>query len=158
MIRIALFLALVSPVCAQKVYFSPNGGCTKAAVEAIGAAQRTIHLQAYGFTSEPIAAALVAAKRRGVEVEALLDRSDRTAKRCQAPLLKRAGIPYLFDAKHPIAHAKIIIIDGTTVLAGSFNWTVQAEKNSEDLLVIPNQPLAAQFELNYQAHRVHCEK
>jgi len=42
-----------------QVYFSPNGDCTEAVVEALGQAKQTILVQAYSFTSAPIATALV---------------------------------------------------------------------------------------------------
>jgi hypothetical protein len=45
-----------SPV---KVYFSPRGGCTEAIVDEIDHAKSEIYVQAYSFTSAPIAKALV---------------------------------------------------------------------------------------------------
>jgi phosphatidylserine/phosphatidylglycerophosphate/cardiolipin synthase-like enzyme len=58
-------------------YFSPNGGCTQAVVEALGAAKSSILVQAYSFTSAPIAKALVDAHRRSVDVHVILDKSQR---------------------------------------------------------------------------------
>ena len=54
------------------VYFSPDGGCTAAVVEALGKARKTVLVQAYSFTSAPIAKALVDARRRGVKVLVIL--------------------------------------------------------------------------------------
>jgi hypothetical protein len=42
-----------------QAYFSPNGGCTEAVAEALGQAKNTVKVQAYSFTSAPIAKALV---------------------------------------------------------------------------------------------------
>ena len=50
------------------VYFSPHGGCTEAIVRELGAAHTQVLVQAYSFTSAPIARALIAAKKRGVKV------------------------------------------------------------------------------------------
>ena len=55
------------------VYFSPNGGCTDAITNAIASAKQSIHVQAYSFTSAPIAKSLVDAHRRGVNVKVILD-------------------------------------------------------------------------------------
>ncbi len=44
-----------------KVYFSPNDGCTDAIVKEITNAKSEIVVQAYPFTSAPIAKALVGA-------------------------------------------------------------------------------------------------
>ena len=51
-----------------QAYFSPNGGCTEAVVEALGQAKNTVKVQAYSFTSAAIAKALVDAHKRGVRV------------------------------------------------------------------------------------------
>src|SRR5215203_1543706 len=48
------------------VYFSPNGGATEAIVQELGSAQHSIMVQAYSFTSAPIAKALLDAHKRGV--------------------------------------------------------------------------------------------
>ena len=48
-----------------------------------------------------------------------------------------AGIPTFIDNKHAIAHNKIMIIDQSTIITGSFNFTKAAEeKNAENLLII----------------------
>jgi phosphatidylserine/phosphatidylglycerophosphate/cardiolipin synthase-like enzyme len=63
-----------------QVYFSPNGGCTAAIVKEITDAKSEILVQAYSFTSAPIAKALVSAHKRGVKVEAILDKSQRSER------------------------------------------------------------------------------
>jgi phosphatidylserine/phosphatidylglycerophosphate/cardiolipin synthase-like enzyme len=63
-----------------QVYFSPNGGCTQAIVREITDAKSEILVQAYSFTSAPIAKALVSAHKRGVKVEAILDKSQRSER------------------------------------------------------------------------------
>jgi phosphatidylserine/phosphatidylglycerophosphate/cardiolipin synthase-like enzyme len=46
------------------VCFSPNGGCTSAIVDQIDNAKSEILIQAYSFTSAPIAKALVNAYKK----------------------------------------------------------------------------------------------
>ena len=55
------------------VYFSPNGGCTQAIIDEINSAKSEILVQAYSFTSAPIAKALVEAHKRGIKVLVILD-------------------------------------------------------------------------------------
>ena len=57
-----------------EVFFSPKGGCTKAIVREIGSAKSEILVQAYSFTSVSIAKALIEAKKRGLKIEAVLDK------------------------------------------------------------------------------------
>jgi phosphatidylserine/phosphatidylglycerophosphate/cardiolipin synthase-like enzyme len=140
-------------------YFSPQGGCTDAVVGALEAAKNTVDVQAYSFTSKPIAQALVGAHRRGVKVTVVLDKSQRTARYTEADFLAHAGIPTYIDDKHAIAHNKIMLIDGSTLLTGSFNFTNAAEKsNAENLLVIHGAPAILQaYEANFQKHLGHSE-
>lgn len=141
-----------------RVVFSPKGGCTEAIVEKISAAQKSILIQAYSFTSDPIEAALVQAKQRGVHVSVILDRSQYEAKGAAALPLFKAGIEVRMDAKHQIAHNKIIIIDGETLITGSFNFSRQAEiSNAENLLIMYNPDLAGVYTANWQAHYDHSD-
>jgi phosphatidylserine/phosphatidylglycerophosphate/cardiolipin synthase-like enzyme len=80
LILLSLMLALNTVAADIQVFFSPDGGCTEAVVENVGKAQSSILVQAYSFTSAPIARALVDASMRGVKVEVILDKSNRTEK------------------------------------------------------------------------------
>ena len=98
------------------VYFSPNGGATDAVVRELTAAKTQVLMQAYSFTSAPIAKALVEAHKRGVKVLAVLDKSNETDKYSAATFLNNAGIQPLIDDKHAIAHSKVMVIDSTTII------------------------------------------
>jgi len=141
------------------VYFSPRGGATEAIVSELSKAQKSIQVQAYSFTSAPIAKALLDAHKRGVKVEVILDKSQKTAKYSSATFLVNAGIPTFIDSKHAIAHNKIIIIDRATLITGSFNFTKAAEeKNAENMLVIKgNQQLVDKYLNNFEEHKSHSE-
>jgi phosphatidylserine/phosphatidylglycerophosphate/cardiolipin synthase-like enzyme len=163
---LALGAALVLAGCGPQasipqgvqVYFSPKGGATDTVVNALDHATNAVLVQAYSFTSAPIAKALVDAHRRGVKVQVILDDSQRTEKYSEADFLRNSGIPTLIDARHAIAHNKIIIIDGYLVLTGSFNFTRAAEEhNAENLLLINDPVLAKQYIANWQVHEQHSE-
>lgn len=140
------------------VYFSPHGGCTQAAVKELGAAKSIILVQAYSFTSKPIAKALLEAHKRGVKVEVILDKSQRTEKYSEADFLVNVGIPTKIDSKHAIAHNKVMVIDGATVITGSFNFTKAAEENNaENLLVIRSSEVAAKYTANWKDHAEHSD-
>jgi len=124
------------------VYFSPNGGGANAIVTELGNAKSEILVQAYSFTSAPIAKTLTDAKKRGLHIEVVLDKSQKSEKYSSADFVAHAGIPVYIDSKHAIAHNKIMIIDRNTLITGSFNFTKAAEeKNAENLLVLKgNKP------------------
>src|ERR1035437_9768819 len=135
-------------------YFSPRGGATEAIVKEINSAKSEILVQAYSFTSKPIAKALIDARKRGIKIEVVLDKSQRREKYTSADFVAHAGIPTYIDDKHAIAHNKIMILDRSTLITGSFNFTKAAEeKNAENLLVVKgNKPLVDRYIRNFEEH------
>lgn len=141
-----------------QVYFSPQGGATQAIVSALDGATNSILVQAYSFTSAPIARALVNAHRRGVSVRVILDDSQRSEKYSEADFLEHNGLAPLIDERHGIAHNKIIIVDDYLVITGSFNFTKAAEeRNAENLLLIDDPALARRYRQNWEDHARHAE-
>src|SRR4029453_2611900 len=111
----------------------------------LASAQKHVLVQAYAFTSAPIAKALLDAHKRGVDVQVLLDKSNVTAQYSSTTFLTNAAIPVSIDSQHAIAHNKIMIIDDATVITGSFNFTKAAEHaNAENLLLLKDSPGLAQ--------------
>jgi phosphatidylserine/phosphatidylglycerophosphate/cardiolipin synthase-like enzyme len=159
----ALLLAFAPPAApdepAWQVYFSPNYGATQAVVDALEGAKATVLVQAYSFTSAPIAKALVQAHDRGVVVQVILDRKETGSKYSSADFVAHAGIPTLIDGQHAIAHNKVMVIDGETIITGSFNFTTAAERqNAENLLVIHDKALAARYTENWRTHAAHSSR
>jgi len=155
---LATMLVAVSASAAQiEACFSPPlpGGCdpATAVVQAIGGARKTVLVQMYALTSRRIVSALVNAKRRGVEVRAIVDRRQLEEDRSDTNAVARlasGGVPVLVDTVPGLMHDKIMIVDGATVITGSFNYTWSAEhKNAENLLVIHDPALAGQYTQNW---------
>jgi phosphatidylserine/phosphatidylglycerophosphate/cardiolipin synthase-like enzyme len=132
---------------AWTVCFTPGQDCTGLLVSEIAGAQRSILVQAYGFTSVPILAALKAAHARGVDVEVIVDKtsarpSKSGSRYSAATYLTNAGVPVWVDTRVAIAHNKVMVLDGETVITGSFNFTAVAQShNAENLLVIRDAAL-----------------
>lgn len=138
-----------------EVAFSPHGGATRLVERAIHSAHHTIRVQAYAFTSVPIANALVAAQRAGVRVEVLLDRTSLRHHYRAVRVLWRAHIPLWLDYRVRIAHSKVLILDRTGIVTGSFNFTYAAARdNSENVLWIQHAPaLAARYLADFRWRR-----
>lgn len=136
--------------------FSPGNESTELVAKVIRSATKTIRLAGYSFTSKPLAEALVAAHRGGVDVQVVLDKSNATAKYSSATFLANAGVPTRIDSKHPIAHSKYMIIDDKTVETGSFNYTKAAKSNSENVIVFwDSSEIAKTYSANWKLHWDH---
>ena len=138
-----------------QVGFSPDAGAEALVLEVIASARHTIRLAGYLFTSRPIVGALIAARRRGVDVRIVLDeRGNRdAASRSAIRRVASAGIPVRLISAYPIHHDKYIVVDGRSVETGSFNYThAAAHANSENVLVLWNNPqVAAQYLAHWQS-------
>jgi phosphatidylserine/phosphatidylglycerophosphate/cardiolipin synthase-like enzyme len=141
------------------VHFSPRGGCQDAIVQELQKASQEILVQAYSFTADPLTYALVDAKKRGVNVEVILDRSNETERFSDLKILLDQGLHPLVDAEHAIAHNKVMIIDQRVVVTGSYNFTNQAEgENAENVVIVKGQPdVAKRYRDNFLAHKTHSK-
>lgn len=137
------------------IHFSPQGGCTDLIITQLAQAKQEILVLAYVFTSQDIAHALLAAHERGISVQVIVDAKESVCRGSQVEVLKK-DIEVYTDAYHAIAHNKIIVIDGQTVITGSFNYTAAAEHaNGENLVVIHNPDVCKAFVANFNAHLAH---
>ncbi len=142
-----------------KVCFSPEGHCATIILDEIAAAQRSIRVQAYSFTSHEIADALIAAAKRGVDVAVIVDKSQTSERSSVLPDLHDAHLAVFVDYCCAIAHNKVIIIDEHRLITGSYNFTKAAEsKNAENLLLLDDPTLAKSYLENWNIHRAGAEK
>ncbi len=134
------------------VAFSPKQGATDAIVTFIGEAKESIQVAAYSFTSPTIAKALLDAQQRGVDVSVVLDKSNETAQYTAATFLENSRVPLRINHRYKIMHSKYMIIDGTSVETGSFNYTKSAEEgNAENVIIVRNnRDLAQAYHSNWQ--------
>jgi phosphatidylserine/phosphatidylglycerophosphate/cardiolipin synthase-like enzyme len=143
--------------------FSPRDDAERVLIDVVRGARRTLLVQAYAFTSRPIADAMVAAHRRGVKVEVLADaKMNRRAKGNALPRLLAAGVPVALETQYAAAHNKVVIADaegpGCAVLTGSYNFTWSAKnRNAENLLVLRGHcELARAYRDNWRRHRAEA--
>jgi len=144
---VLLFVALLSfPLRAETPFpagasydlgFSPGGSSLQVVLKAVASARVSILVAAYEFTSRELASALVSAEGAGVKVQVVAD--DRASRDRASVLgqLRSSGIPVRLDSRYAIHHHKFMVVDGSTVETGSFNYTEAAVKhNAENALVL----------------------
>jgi phosphatidylserine/phosphatidylglycerophosphate/cardiolipin synthase-like enzyme len=143
-----------------EIAFTPGDDAEGAILNALHLARQDIYVQAYLFTSRPLARALIEAKQRGVKVEVLADREMVVkGENSQIPQLAEAGIPVWLETRYANAHNKIMLVDPqeatAAVVTGSYNFTYSAQaRNAENLLILRGNPqLARAYFDNWQRHR-----
>ncbi|MCK5803438.1 MAG: endonuclease [Lentisphaeria bacterium] len=132
--------------------------CEVAALRAIRKARKTILVAAYSLTSNYVVAALIEAKERGVAVKMKIDRHQSEQRNAPKLIgrLRRAGI-----SVHTVAqpspysmHNKFLVIDGGTVLTGSYNFSIAAARgNWENFVRIRSTKVADTFTREWEGLR-----
>lgn len=142
---------------AVQACFSPQDKCSFHILREIDGAKKELLVAVYAFTSDGLADALVRAKKRGVNVQVIIDREfDSRNQGSRGKFLEAQKIPVrrLSGGKlsNPerdagLMHQKFAIVDRRVVFTGSYNWTHSADSvNDEHLLVFRDAgPLAEEF-------------
>lgn len=139
------------PNASYSVCFTPDGNCTQQIVDAVNGSVRNIWVQAYSFTSRPIAKALITAKQRGVNVQIIFDKDILQQGNGVLNNFAQQNIPIWIDEQPAIAHNKVMVIDQTRTVTGSFNFTRAAQqKNAENVIIINDASVAKKYLQNWQ--------
>lgn len=117
------------------------------------AAKTSVYVAMFSINNQALLGELIAAKQRGVHVVVILDKVQADAG-TEDEQLDQAGIPVLrFENKRGgpsnaglvELHNKLCVIDGQTVIMGSYNWTNLASYyNDENLVLLSSSRLATQ--------------
>ena len=145
-------VAFSVPAAAISVCFAPQGDCAGFAIAAIDRARSRILVNAYNLTTGAgIVEALVRGRERGVDVRLIADKRTPCERNTGIDALAAAGAPIWIDRTVPIAHAKTMVIDDTLTLMGSYNWTRNAARNSEDLNLVDSRAVAAAYAAQWRS-------
>jgi phosphatidylserine/phosphatidylglycerophosphate/cardiolipin synthase-like enzyme len=145
----------------SEVAFGPEGGAEALILKHIAGAKSAIRVAAFAFSSPVIVDALTAACKRGVDVQLVVDHKhnvDTDPKgigRKALDTLVQAGAVARTNAHYRIHHDKFIIVDRRDVQTGSYNYAVSANRNSENVLIIRNNPALTAHYLAHWESRFH---
>lgn len=125
-------------------YFCPDDGCEEEVSAELKMAEKSIYFMAFSFTSEKIADSILF--KDGIDIKGVMDSSSAGTKFSQYGRLRDFGIDVLKDKSKKLMHHKVFIIDGNTVITGSFNPTEGANKrNDENILIIHDPRIAEKY-------------
>jgi len=143
-----LALAAVPPAARPatiELYYAPEDAPGDRLVALYDKAQRYIYLAVYGLTYPPVVRALVAAKKRGVDVRVITDREKLTDPKQRAALetLRLAGVPIKVNLHDGLMHLKQAVVDDEVNTTGSMNQTTSGHRyNDERLDVITDRTVS----------------
>ncbi len=127
-------------------YFAPEDHVEREVVAELRAAERTVDFMAFSFTSEPIAEEMARRMAEGVRVRGVFEARNANSRYCRDDYLRDKGAEIHLDRNKYTMHHKVIVVDGETVVTGSYNFSKSAdEKNDENVLVVHDRGIAARY-------------
>ena len=138
-----------------ELYFSRSDPVEQKIIREIDCARQSIHLLIYSFTDGKLAAALLRAVGRGVDVKIVFDKSQTQEKHSLADeMLQKLGakrVEFRTGKGRGIMHEKMAVYDSAEVSLGSFNWTDNARDNNwENIIFFSDPRLATACEHEFQ--------
>ncbi len=132
-------------------YFAPEDGVQKEIIEEIEEARDTIDFMAFSFTSRPIARAMADCMDKGAKVRGLFERLSAGSRYSRDDYLAENGAEVYLDTNSHTMHHKVIVVDGETVVTGSYNFSKSAEtKNDENVLIIHSGRIGSAYTKEFE--------
>ncbi|SCA58803.1 Uncharacterized protein AB751O23_AP_00130 [Chlamydiales bacterium SCGC AB-751-O23] len=105
--------------------------------KAIEEAKKTVQVAMFTFTHADLAKALAKAKKKGIDVEIILEkRQAKSYSQKALNILKESGIQARFLYSQEIMHHKFMLVDHKQLSFGSCNWTNGAFNKNKDAFAI----------------------
>ena len=114
------------------------------------ATKKSIDAALYRLNSQRLARVLKNAVLGGTSVRLVLDRNKYMTTPATRGILADRRLPFRLSrgrkGRLTKMHHKFVILDGETVLTGSYNWTIESEEqNYEAMLIIRDPPIVRAF-------------
>jgi phosphatidylserine/phosphatidylglycerophosphate/cardiolipin synthase-like enzyme len=146
--RVWIFFLMTSPLWAAEppqAYFSGTDHIDQQIIRLLDRSRQTLDMALFEFSSKPLADALSRAANRGVHVKMVLDPHLAEEKKVLERLEKTPGLSLRFSGSRRGTqghmHHKFLIIDGETLVTGSYNWTPGAEYVNYENILVEDSPM-----------------
>jgi phosphatidylserine/phosphatidylglycerophosphate/cardiolipin synthase-like enzyme len=134
---------------AAEVFMTRAGSVAEVVERLIETTRSAVDAALYRFNHPGLARSLEDAARRGAKVRLVVDQNKYDDDAATRKLLDGDRIPFRpcrgRAGSGSKMHHKFLILDGASVLTGSYNWTLESEEENYDNLVVLREP--AQVEI-----------
>lgn len=141
----------------SEAFFSPGDACLKAIVRQLRAAKQSADICVFTLSDDRISDEVLALHKRGVRVRIITDNDKEFDEGSDVGRFREAGIAVAVDRTSAHMHHKFVILDGSCLLNGSYNWTRSAAQCNEENLMLSTAPeFVAAFSRQFEAlwHRL----
>jgi phosphatidylserine/phosphatidylglycerophosphate/cardiolipin synthase-like enzyme len=129
------------PASINSAHFSPGDDCRRKLLDLCIGARQTLDISVFTISDNRLTDAIIAAHRRGIRVRIISDNDKAQDEGSDLDLLIAQGIDVRTDNAPHHMHHKFALIDGHTLVNGSFNWTRSASDYNQENILVTNEPL-----------------
>ena len=134
-----------------EVLFAPEDRVAGRLSELIRGASSSIEFLAYAFTADGLADAMIERAEAGVQLRGVFETDMADALGSEYPRFRQAGVDVRKDGNWGLMHHKVLVIDGSTVVTGSYNFTRSAEEGNDETVIILTEPdVAREFQKEFE--------
>ena len=127
-------------------YFAPEDDVVPKITRLLRLAKSEIRFMAFSFTDDEIGALLVERFHDGVDVAGIIEAWGASLESSELHRFRAVGMPVLTDRNSGLMHHKVMVIDSTWTILGSYNFSRSAaERNDENVLIIKSRDVARQM-------------
>lgn len=142
-----------------QILFAAENQVMPAIITEVGTAKNRIRFMAFSFTYDALGDAMLAKINQGIPVEGIFETRGSETASSELKRLFCTGMDIRQDGNNFTFHHKVIIIDNTTVITGSFNFSENAvSSNDENLLIIKDPDLVSQYIAEYERMKSRATK
>ena len=123
--------------------FESEGNARERIIDLIEDADNSILFMSFVLTDNDIAKTIIARHRAGVPVAGVIESRNTGDMGSDFEALRQAGVDVLADGNPYLLHHKVIILDGSIVIAGSYNFSASAADNNDENVLILHSPEVA---------------
>ncbi|PCI97675.1 MAG: hypothetical protein COB15_07410 [Flavobacteriales bacterium] len=127
-------------------HFSPGNSCRNTIIQKIKSAKDSVKICVFTISDDQISQEIITCHKRGVSVKLITDNDKCFDLGSDINRIEKKGIPVKIDSSPNHMHHKFCIIDKTTLITGSYNWTRSAaERNQENILVTTEKEVTKSY-------------
>ena len=134
------------PQAGSRACFSPGRECRATIIDGLRRAVVSVDICVFTITDNQLCDEILHVHRRRLPVRIITDNDKAEDHGSDIETLHKAGVPVRTDETQYHMHHKFTVLDGQSVITGSYNWTRgAAEQNNENLVIITERPTVADF-------------
>lgn len=127
-------------------FFSPGDACRDAIIHQISSARQHLRICVFTISDDRISQAILTSHKRGLDIQIITDNDKSFDMGSDVASFSDAGIAVKIDGTSNHMHHKFMVVDGHTLITGSYNWTQSAARyNHENILLTRGDKVVGSF-------------